>query len=556
MKKVGSYVLLGEIASGGMASVHLGRLSGPAGFARTVAIKRLHPQFAKDPEFVSMFLDEARLAARIRHPNVVQTLDVVASEGELFLVMDYVEGESLARLLKRLSKNETRIPLPIVSSVVSGVLRGMHAAHEAKGDLGEPLEIVHRDISPQNLIVGADGVVRVLDFGIAKAVGRLQTTREGAIKGKLPYMAPEQLRGHRLSARTDVYAVGVVLWECLVGERLFGGDEGHVVERILLGTIPAPSSRVRGIPEAVDAIVAKATARVSEDRFPDAAAMASALEQAVRPALSAEVASWLDGVAGNSLRMRAARVTAQLNSGMQTPAEALLTPLSGEMSLAEAVQKSGFGGSSGGRAAPTIPESARTVTAPATPTPAPTPTPTSPEPLASSPTGEHENTLNRPLERPIPREDQSEESSLTGLGLREGRRRRLTMGAAFAVASLLGFGLAAWRCGRAPDVTPAPAITSPAPPDTASAVVPPPPVAPLGAEDAAAPAPTDAPAGVSSTAGPNDAGATRAPATARPTGKPKPPPIAPKPTPKRVDCTIPFTVDATGKRVYRRECLK
>src|SRR6185369_14610263 len=208
---------------GGMATVHLVRLLGPVGFSRTVAIKRLHAQFASDPEFVSMFLDEARLAARIRHPNVVPTLDVVTTGGELFLVMEYVPGESAARLARALRERQQTIPLRVLSGIITGVLHGLHAAHEAKDEQGAPLSIVHRDVSPQNVLVGTDGVARVLDFGVAKAAGRIHQTREGSVKGKLPYMPPEQMRGGEISRKTDVYAAAVVLWECLTGEWLFDG---------------------------------------------------------------------------------------------------------------------------------------------------------------------------------------------------------------------------------------------------------------------------------------------------------------------------------------------
>src|SRR5262245_16586952 len=173
-----------EIAAGGMATVHLGRVLGDAGFARTVAIKRLHPHYAKDPEFVSMFVDEARLAARITHPNVVSTVDAVTMGSELFLVMEYVHGESLAGLFYAAQHAGIRIPPAVAVAVVADVLYGLHAAHEARGEDGQPLGIVHRDISPPNILVGVDGVARVLDFGIAKAIVRVQTTREGQLKGK------------------------------------------------------------------------------------------------------------------------------------------------------------------------------------------------------------------------------------------------------------------------------------------------------------------------------------------------------------------------------------
>ena len=181
---IGRYVLYDEMAAGGMATVHYGRLLGPVGFSRTVAIKRLRPQFARDQEFVAMFVDEARLAARIRHPNVVPTLDVVATDGELYLVMDYVQGESLSRLL-RASRAKGSIPTDVVSAIFCGALHGLHAAHEATDEHGKPLGLVHRDVSPQNILVGVEGIPRVLDFGVAMAAGRAQATGQGRIKGKL-----------------------------------------------------------------------------------------------------------------------------------------------------------------------------------------------------------------------------------------------------------------------------------------------------------------------------------------------------------------------------------
>jgi serine/threonine-protein kinase len=194
------------IASGGMATVHLGRRIGAGGFSRLVAIKRMHEQFAKDPDFVDMFLDEARVASRIAHPNVVSVLDAVVAEGEVFLVMDYAHGASLARLLRTALRRGEPLRPDIAAAVVAGVLHGLHAAHEADDDHGQPMNLVHRDVSPQNVLVGTDGIPRLVDFGIAKASGRSQTTREGQLKGKLAYMAPEQARGETLTRRTDIYA--------------------------------------------------------------------------------------------------------------------------------------------------------------------------------------------------------------------------------------------------------------------------------------------------------------------------------------------------------------
>jgi serine/threonine protein kinase len=301
---VGRYRLFHKIAAGGMATVHLGRLVGEAGFSRTVAIKRLLPQFAKDPEFVSRFLDEARLAARIRHPNVVSTLDVVATQGELFLVMDYVQGASLAGLQGAARRSKQRIPPRIVSAIVGQALLGLHAAHEATSDAGAPLSLVHRDVSPQNILVGIDGVARVVDFGIAKAASRAETTQDGKIKGKLSYMAPEQLCEEPVDRRTDVFAAAIVLWEGLTGERLLGGDVRQVVGKIVDGRWDPPSRRTPGLPKAVDAVVLRGLAKSPDERFPTARAMAQALEAALPPAGTLEVSEWVERVDGEALSLR------------------------------------------------------------------------------------------------------------------------------------------------------------------------------------------------------------------------------------------------------------
>ncbi|HEY6458566.1 MAG TPA: serine/threonine-protein kinase, partial [Polyangiaceae bacterium] len=255
-RTIGRYALYGAIASGGMATVHFGRLLGAGGFSRTVAVKRLHEHFARDPQFVMMFMDEARLASRIRHPNVVPTLDVVSAGDELFLVMEYVEGESLARLLKAATRRGERIPLAIACSIAAGLLHGLHAAHEARDERGAPLGIVHRDISPQNVLVGSDGVARILDFGVAKAAGSQQTTREGQLKGKLTYMAPELFGGARPQRAIDIYAAAVVLWEAIVGRHLFAGEtDADTVGRILASRVDPASKHVAAVPPELDAVI-------------------------------------------------------------------------------------------------------------------------------------------------------------------------------------------------------------------------------------------------------------------------------------------------------------
>lgn len=305
-RQIGRYALHAEIASGGMAAVHLGRLVGPVGFARTVAIKKLHAQFAKDPAFVAMFLDEARLAARIRHPNVVPTLDVVTIDDELFLVMEYVHGESLARLIKKARGREEDVPIEIAVSVIAQVLHGLHAAHEAKSERGSPLEIVHRDVSPQNVLVSVDGTSRVLDFGIAKATSRLQVTLEGQLKGKLAYMAPEQLEQHDVDRRVDVWATSVVLWELLAGRRLFHGDHpARLMKAVLSMEIEPPSALSKAVPPALDAIVMRGLSRDPGQRFASAREMAIALEETGLVASQAAIGAWVERIAGDSLGERA-----------------------------------------------------------------------------------------------------------------------------------------------------------------------------------------------------------------------------------------------------------
>jgi hypothetical protein len=304
------YVLYDELAGGGMATVHIGVQRGDHEFRRIVAIKRMHPHLAKQPQFVDMFRDEARITARVRHPNIASMLDVVAQGHDLLLVMEYVHGESLARLASVLSQRGKAFPIEIVASIAIGMLLGLHAAHEARSVTGVELNIVHRDVSPQNVLVGSDGLARVVDFGIARAIGRLQTTGEGRVRGKAAYMAPEQVRGRPLDRRTDIYAASVVVWELLTGRRLFEADgPTETMLAVLEGEPEAPSVHA---PEAetLDAIVLRGMAHAPEARFGTALAMAEAIEEKVRPASAHRVATWLDEIAGEGLRTRRARIDA------------------------------------------------------------------------------------------------------------------------------------------------------------------------------------------------------------------------------------------------------
>ncbi|MFO0567956.1 MAG: serine/threonine-protein kinase [Polyangiaceae bacterium] len=238
--------MLEVLASGGMATVYLARQRGKAGFARTVAVKRMHPHFATETEFRALFIDEARLAARIVHPNVVQTLDVIEDDNELFIVMEYVRGLPLAQIQKLAGADG--VPIDVACHVMVGALQGLQAAHQAKDEAGRPLQIVHRDVSPQNILIGSDGVARLIDFGVAKAVSQLHTTR-GRDPRKLA-MAPEQVKGGVVDPQTDVFSAAVVLWQLLAGKRLFvGANDGELIYRVLEHRIAPPSEfrrRCRG----------------------------------------------------------------------------------------------------------------------------------------------------------------------------------------------------------------------------------------------------------------------------------------------------------------------
>lgn len=307
---VGRYALFDEIAAGGMATIHLGRLVGPVGFSRTVAIKTLHPQFAKDPEFVEMFLEEARLASRIQHPNVISTLDVATAEGEVFLVMEYVAGESLAKLVRSALKKGERMPVEIGVSVLSGMLHGLHATHEARNEQLEPMHIVHRDVSPQNVLVGLDGVARIFDFGVAKAAAmRSQATTEGQMKGKLSYMSPEQLNSREVDRRTDVFAAGVVAWECLTGRRLFSGsDPGEVLAKVLTLDVTPPIDVLPTIPRPLSDAVMRALERSPEQRWQTARDFAIELERSTPLAAPHAVGDWVERNASEAVQDRRRRV--------------------------------------------------------------------------------------------------------------------------------------------------------------------------------------------------------------------------------------------------------
>jgi serine/threonine-protein kinase len=268
-----------------MATVHLARALGMGGFERLVAIKVMHAGLSVDGDFVAMFLDEARVAARIRHPNVVATLDMEQGPDGLFLVMEFVEGPSLSAMLRALAKKDQPLPLGIALRIMVDALLGLHAAHELTGPGGEPLNVVHRDVSPHNVLVGLDGVTKITDFGVARAEARLSSTRGGEVKGKLAYMSPQQVRTEPIDRRADVYAAGVVLWEMLTRRRLFTGDnDGALVLAVLAGALRTPRQIDERVPEPIDRECMKALSLDPDGRHPTALAFAEALEQAAEQA--------------------------------------------------------------------------------------------------------------------------------------------------------------------------------------------------------------------------------------------------------------------------------
>jgi serine/threonine-protein kinase len=330
----GRYVLGEAFASGGTGMVHLGRIVGAGGFSRVVAIKRLFAQVARDRAFREMLLEEGRLVSRIRHPNVVPALDVIEEQNDVYIVMEYVHGPSLAQLLNRAREAGEPIPIEIATGILEGVLFGLHAAHEARGEEGTSLGIVHRDVSPQNMLVGADGVTRLIDFGIAKAATRMQVTDPGVVKGKMGYMAPEQFLYQPVSRHSDVYASSVVLWEALTGRRLFEGRSKQLsgesgagsVRRAIETKVLPPSSLRSGIGEELDAVVLRGLEFEPADRFATAEAMALALRRAHAVASPVEVARWLERFAPDELELAEERIRLFEQAPYSASTEGVPTP--------------------------------------------------------------------------------------------------------------------------------------------------------------------------------------------------------------------------------------
>jgi eukaryotic-like serine/threonine-protein kinase len=336
------YETLMELAAGGMATVYIGYLRGSLGFRQIVAIKRPHPHLLYDPNFKRSFIDEAKIACRIHHANVVDVRDVDVTADSIDLVMDYVEGASLSRLVEAAQQNLQPMPPTVAIRIALDACAGLHAAHEVTDEQGRALGLVHRDVSPQNILVGLDGVSRVTDFGIAKSrMGGGVTTQEGVFKGKLSYMAPEYLLSKGFDRRADVFAMGVVLWESLMGQRLFHGEnEPDTIMRVLKANAPALSALPPHIAAAFDPVVARALVKDPHDRYPTMVDLATAIEDAahacqLRPN-HREVAAFVSSIVGPDVETRRARIRERMASptaAQLNPADSLVASSRGPLSF-------------------------------------------------------------------------------------------------------------------------------------------------------------------------------------------------------------------------------
>ncbi|MGH7439826.1 MAG: serine/threonine protein kinase [Polyangiaceae bacterium] len=278
--KLDRYELLCPVAEGGMASVWIARQTGKHGFEKLVAIKTILPKYAADARFQQMFLDEARIASRIEHPNVAQILDVGEQHETTYLVMEYVDGDSLSSLQRALQKKEMSFPHGAVLRMMAEVCGGLHAAHELRNDDGGLLGVVHRDVSPQNVLVSSKGIAKLIDFGIAKARDRLAgDTNADTLKGKVRYMAPEQAQGHTVDRRADVWAVGAILYHCLAGKPPFDG-ENDMQTLLMLTSGKPPPPLPQSVHPSVAAVVARALTTPPDRRYATAAEMQVALQDA------------------------------------------------------------------------------------------------------------------------------------------------------------------------------------------------------------------------------------------------------------------------------------
>lgn len=287
MKTVGEYEIISHVADGGMATLYLARhpeLSEP------VAVKLLHPRFSDDWKATRLFIDEALISIRVRHPNVARVDELGEEDGRYFLAMEYVHGVSLADLMATITRRGRNLPIGIAAYIARCTAAGLHAAHETKSEVGEPLHVVHRDVSPQNILIDHRGEVKLVDFGIVKAEGRVDRSKRGEVLGKYRYMAPEQFDGGALDRRVDIFSLGLVLWEMLTGERVHGKlADKELLEAVQSPTLDPPSSRRQSVPGALDGLVMVCTNADREGRVKTAAEVSEALEPQVGEDAKAEL---------------------------------------------------------------------------------------------------------------------------------------------------------------------------------------------------------------------------------------------------------------------------
>lgn len=276
----GRYELLMEVSHGGMATLYLAKMSGPEKFEKLLAIKKIHPHLSNEPDFIAMFLDEARIAALIQHPNVATIFDLGEVDNSYFIAMEYIHGQNLREILREAARRKMRIPWEYSASIIARAAAGLHAAHELTGSDGKPLHVVHRDVSPQNILLSYAGHVKVVDFGIAFAAEKLGHTAAGTLKGKAAYMSPEQANGERLDRRSDIFSLGIVLYESVCMRRLFRKEtQTATLMRVRDATVPLPSKVLNDIPAELERIIMKSLAKNPDDRYSTTREMAEDLEE-------------------------------------------------------------------------------------------------------------------------------------------------------------------------------------------------------------------------------------------------------------------------------------
>jgi len=483
---LGRYELVLKVASGGMGEIWAARLTGSRGFQKVVAVKTLLPELSHNPNFEQMFLDEAALAAKIKHPNVVQVIDLGEEDQILYQVMEWVSGESLWSIMRAAAKREG-IPLPVAARIVCQVCAGLHAAHELKGDDGQPMGLVHRDVSPQNILITAHGVAKVVDFGVAKYAGRgVAETKAGELRGKVPYMAPEHILGQPTDRRADVFALGLLMYQLVSGVHPFLEDDDRLTMARISSPLPAVPLRRRmtSVPEDVSQIVGAALSKLPNARTASAVELMRALEQAI-PSCAVQssnelVADYLREVVGEHLELRAQELRDALKRLDESDSEA--APAASKRG-AGTIRTPALGTPIEGGLVGAVSRTAETLPPPRlTPVTLPAPTPVT-EPSVTSGVSGLSNTLDLDEPEPLP--------VIVGWrGSWVGRHPWIAGGAALGliVLGIVGLGAAAGSSSPAPSApagaevtakTPvaAPSVTVAVQPPAAPEPPPPPPIA-------------------------------------------------------------------------------